>query len=83
MMKKLTLELDLLVVESFDTGDAARGGTVRGHDTQFTEWCNSTYLGCTYKGCDSQAGSCDSCDPCQVTPLCVDTDLCDTQAPAC
>lgn len=41
-MKKLTLELETLVVDSFATGDAADGrGTVRGHDTRFTEFCNT------------------------------------------
>ncbi|HSU16409.1 hypothetical protein [Longimicrobium sp.] len=46
-MKKLTLELDALSVESFDTGAEAAGeGTVRGHDTRITEWCQSTYVGC-------------------------------------
>jgi hypothetical protein len=45
-MKKLTLEMDALRVESFETGEEARGGTVRGHDTRITEWCQSTYVGC-------------------------------------
>ncbi|HSU16408.1 hypothetical protein [Longimicrobium sp.] len=80
-MKKLTLGLDALQVESFDTGDAGRGGTVRGHDTQYTEWCNSTYAGCSVKHCESQI---DSCDPCNLTPFCAETDLCaETEAPVC
>ena len=46
-MKKLSLELDALSVESFDAGTGgAAGGTVRGHDTRETEWCYSTYVGC-------------------------------------
>jgi hypothetical protein len=41
-MKKLMLDLDMLAVDSFATGDAADGrGTVRGHDTRFTEFCNT------------------------------------------
>jgi hypothetical protein len=85
-MKKLNLELDALVVESFDTGEQGRGGTVRGHDTRITEWCNSTYAGCSFKHCESQGDTCtDSCmDPCEITPYCAETDFCaETQAPVC
>lgn len=32
-MKKLELELDGLKVETFETGEAAGGGTVRGYDS--------------------------------------------------
>jgi len=50
-MKKLMLELDALVVDSFTTGDAADGrGTVRGHDTRFTEFCNTKQT-CQYTVC--------------------------------
>lgn len=46
-MKKLTLDLDMLAVDSFATGDAADGrGTVRGHDTRFTEFCNTKKTNC-------------------------------------
>lgn len=49
-MRKLALHLDALLVESFETGslDGTRG-TVRGHDTRITEWCNSRSCphGCT------------------------------------
>ena len=39
-MRKLTLKLDNLKVDSFQTGaDARLNGTVRGHDTIETEWC--------------------------------------------
>jgi len=39
-MGKLTLKIDDLRVDSFDTGDDyRRRGTVRGHDTVETEWC--------------------------------------------
>jgi len=55
-MKKLTLAMDALRVESFDTGaEEARGGTVRGHDTRITEWCYSTYVGCKpTNGCETR-----------------------------
>jgi hypothetical protein len=41
-MKKLSLDLDRLSVESFATGteESARG-TVRGNDTRITEFCHS------------------------------------------
>ncbi|HEX8246250.1 MAG TPA: hypothetical protein VF541_22285 [Longimicrobium sp.] len=76
-MKKLTLQLEALRVESFDTGaDTRRSGTVRGHDTRETEWCYSTYAGCSVKYCPTLG--------CQLTPLCPDTGLCaDTEAPVC
>jgi len=39
-MGKLTLKIDDLQVDSFETGDEhRRSGTVRGHDTVETEWC--------------------------------------------
>jgi len=52
-MKKLTLELDALSVDSFVAGDAAEGrGTVRGHDTRYTEFCGTRTCGYpTYCGC--------------------------------
>lgn len=49
-MRKLVLHLDALRVESFATGSlSAARGTVRGHDTRITEWCNSRSCpnGCT------------------------------------
>jgi hypothetical protein len=49
-MRKLVLHLDALLVESFETGSLAGiHGTVRGHDTRITEWCNSRSCpnGCT------------------------------------
>jgi hypothetical protein len=49
-MKKLMLDPDVLAVDSFTTGDAADGrGTVRGHDTRFTEFCNTR--SCAYTRC--------------------------------
>lgn len=38
-MRKLTLKLDNLKVDSFATGAEGRNGTVRGNDTMETEWC--------------------------------------------
>lgn len=49
-MRKLALHVDALLVESFETGALAGiHGTVRGHDTRITEWCNSRSCpnGCT------------------------------------
>ncbi|HEX8246251.1 MAG TPA: hypothetical protein VF541_22290 [Longimicrobium sp.] len=46
-MRKLNLQLDHLHVDSFETGTAAdRQGTVRGHDTAVTEFCNTPYKPC-------------------------------------
>ena len=49
-MRKLALHLDALPVQSFETGSLdGIHGTVRGHDTRVTEWCNSRSCpnGCT------------------------------------
>lgn len=56
-MKKLSLDIDALAVESFDTtGDAAlRAGTVRGHG--FTETTCGQFI------CDCPTGSGDTCQP--------------------
>ncbi|HEX8692218.1 MAG TPA: hypothetical protein VF746_07360 [Longimicrobium sp.] len=52
-MRKLTLSLDALHVDSFDTGTVpGPGGTVRGHDSRITEFCNTR-----------------SCLPCQIVVL--------------
>jgi hypothetical protein len=46
-MRKLTLQLDALRVDSFDTGSPHdRAGTVRGHDTGVTEFCATPYSPC-------------------------------------
>ncbi|HSU16412.1 hypothetical protein [Longimicrobium sp.] len=40
-MRKLTLQLEDLTVDSFTAGEAEdRRGTVRGHDTRVTEFCS-------------------------------------------
>jgi hypothetical protein len=45
-MRKVTLDVDGLHVDSFATGDAAAArGTVRGHDTRYTEFCNTRSCG--------------------------------------
>jgi hypothetical protein len=56
-MKKLMLDLDALSVDSFATGDeAAARGTVRGHDTRYTEFCGTRTCGYpTYCGCQVAA----------------------------
>jgi len=52
-MKKLMLDVGTLAVESFDMGENAAGrGTVRGHDTRYTEFCNTRTCGVlTHCGC--------------------------------
>jgi hypothetical protein len=59
-MGKLTLKLDDLEVDSFDTGDGnRRSGTVRGHDTVETEWCTGyPYCGVSKPQCRTPADTC-------------------------
>jgi hypothetical protein len=47
-MQKLTLDLDEIRVDSFETGDAADArGTVHAHDdTMETEWCTKEVPTC-------------------------------------
>lgn len=46
-MRKFTLELDALHVDSFETGEKEElRGTVRGHDTRVTEFCATPYKPC-------------------------------------
>ncbi|MBV9107774.1 MAG: pinensin family lanthipeptide [Gemmatimonadetes bacterium] len=46
-MRKLSLEIDDLQVDSFETGlGSDRRGTVRGHDTRVTEFCMTPYSPC-------------------------------------
>ena len=47
-MRKLTLQIDSLQVESFDTGGDGGRGTVRGNDTAPTEFCTG-YPDCISK----------------------------------
>jgi hypothetical protein len=47
-MRKLTLQIDSLQVESFDTGENGGRGTVRGNDTVVTEFCTG-YPDCVSK----------------------------------
>jgi hypothetical protein len=57
-MGKLTLEIDSLNVESFETGDEQRGkGTVRGRDTIETEWCTG-YPDCLSDECATPNATC-------------------------
>jgi hypothetical protein len=62
-MGKLTLDLDALAVESFDTRPAGPGrGTVRGHDECPTHDCTLQNDTC---GCTDEWDTCwKSCDPC-------------------
>jgi hypothetical protein len=75
-MPKLTLKLENLTVESFDTGDGhRRRGTVQGHDTIETEWCTG-YPDCgVSKHCQTPN------DTCYGTCGC--TENCDTISPYC
>lgn len=62
-MKKLTLNPELLRVDSFPTtqGAAAPRGTVRGHDdTMESEWC-TMHDGCSKPPCDTLDHSCQTC----------------------
>ena len=80
-MRKLTLKLDDLSVESFDTGsEHRRSGTVRGHDTVETEWCTG-YPECISKKCqtpnDTCFGSCGCTQGCATSgPQCQQTRNC-------
>jgi hypothetical protein len=58
-MKKMTLDLDSLVVESFDTSAGLAGrGTVRGHDTLVEPYQSVGRTACL----------------CPITGFCIDTD---------
>jgi hypothetical protein len=66
-MRKLTLDIEKLEVDSFDTGEEGRNGTVRGHDTVETEWCTG-YPYCLSRKCatphDTCYGSCGCTEGC-------------------
>jgi hypothetical protein len=81
-MRKLTLKIDSLKVESFDTGGDRRSGTVRGHDTVETEWCTGYgYPGCAVskRGCQTPNNTCYG--TCGCSEGC--SQNCETQAPYC
>lgn len=73
-MRKLTLKLDNLKVDSFQTGDdARRNGTVHGHDTIETEWCTGyPYCGVSKPRCqtpyDTCYGTCGCSNGCGTEP---------------
>jgi hypothetical protein len=73
-MRKLTLRVDELQVDSFDTGRGGRRGTVRGNDTQVTEWCTG-YPDCISKKpycatpADTCYGSCECTNGCGTTVI--------------
>lgn len=76
-MRKLTLQVDALEVDSFDTGDAKGQGTVRGRDTAYTEWCTG-YPDCgvsqkprcatPFDTCYGSCGCTEGCDT-VITPV--------------
>jgi len=76
-MRKLTLDIDQLQVDSFDTDGAnGRRGTVRGRDTIYTEWCTG-YPDCgvskprcqtPYDTCFGSCGCTEGCDT-QLSPV--------------
>ena len=80
-MKKLTLQLDHLTVESFETSaDAPARGTVRGFgDSTGCSYGSPNYTGCDYT-CEFPCGESDECTPTcpRVTPGCTQTspDVC-------
>lgn len=77
-MRKLMLEIEALVVESFETVDGPRGaGTVHAHETFDSECrcdtdscqCGSVES-CTHCGCDTPGYTCeDRCFPQPVTDV--------------
>jgi hypothetical protein len=74
-MGKLTLRIDELNVESFETGDERRrSGTVRGHDSGVTEWCTG-YPQCLSKQCQTPDNTCHASCGCSGD--------CDTIEPYC
>ena len=81
-MRKLTLKLENLNVDSFTTGNGGLNGTVHGNDTVETEWCTGYgYPGCNVskRGCQTPNytcyGTCGCSQGCSVN--------CETQAPYC
>ena len=56
-MRKLTLKIDNLTVDSFSTGGQPGEGTVRGHDTVETEWCTG-YPECLSRKCQTPHNTC-------------------------
>lgn len=73
-MRKLTLDVDKLKVDSFETVDEQRTrGTVRGHDTVETEWCTG-YPDCGVSRPECQTprdtcyGSCGCTNGCGTGP---------------
>ena len=82
-MGKLTLRIDNLKVDSFETGDEHRRiGTVRGHDTVETEWCT----GYGHPGCNISKPNCQTpYDTCFGTCGCSEgcSAGCYTQPPRC
>jgi hypothetical protein len=74
-MRKLTLELDELRVQSFEVMPAAgtRRGTIHGRESETYD--EVACAGATNASCDT-GESCDTCDPCTQT-FCDPTDTAD------
>ena len=87
-MKKLSLDLDQIAVESFATEPARRAhGTVRGHDLSDTT-CNQIICDCYTGGtCDTDCGqitcddTCANTCGCSAPQICVSGHTCDL--PSC
>jgi hypothetical protein len=76
-MRKLSLKVDDLQVDSFQTGNEGRKGTVNGFDTVETEWCT----GFGHPGCRISKPQCqtpnDTCyGTCGCSNGCADTYNC-------
>jgi hypothetical protein len=68
-MRKLSLKLDDLQVDSFQTGSGDRKGTVNGFDTIETEWCTGYgHPGCNVSKpqCQTPANTCFGTCGCSV-----------------
>jgi len=77
-MRKLTLQLDHLRVDSFDTGEIGGRGTVRGNDTAVTEFCTG------YPDCGVSKPRCHTPkDTCYQSCGCTNGCPQDTQPPRC
>lgn len=70
-MKKMSLDLDTIRVDSFSaTPEAAEeAGTVEANDASFAYSCGNTYCG----SCPSCATNCHTCDPTCIGNTCWDS----------
>lgn len=86
-MRKLTLDLDTLAVESFDTQPSGRSqGTVRGHDEHRTHEYDSCACTDAWDTCHKSCDPCATCDTsCAGGPFCdcVPSGGCESCATSC